>query len=70
MEFSPQSSKIKVQKKNQNIFLFHCAILGTFIALDRLLQQIRVVDYVDIFNIVYTMRKGKVPKEAIMNTFK
>lgn len=40
------------------IFPFSLEISGTFIALDRLLQQIRVVDYVDIFNIVYTMRKG------------
>lgn len=31
---------------------------GTFITLDRILQQIKNCDYVDIFNIVYTMRKG------------
>lgn len=47
-----------IQKIMQKI-LFSLKISGTFIALDRLLQQIRVVDYVDIFNIVYTMRKGK-----------
>jgi len=32
---------------------------GTFICLDRILQQIQVSDYVDIFGIVYSMRKGK-----------
>jgi hypothetical protein len=32
---------------------------GTFICLDRILQQIQVSDFVDIFGIVYTMRKGK-----------
>lgn len=31
---------------------------GTFITLDRILQQIQVADYVDIFGIVYFMRKG------------
>lgn len=32
---------------------------GTFITLDRILQQIQVSDYVDIFGIVWAMRKGK-----------
>jgi hypothetical protein len=32
---------------------------GTFICLDRILQQIQVSDFVDIFGIVYMMRKGK-----------
>lgn len=32
---------------------------GTFICLDRILQQIQVSDFVDIFGIVYSMRKGK-----------
>lgn len=33
---------------------------GTFICLDRILQQILVADYVDIFGIVYAMRKERV----------
>jgi Protein-tyrosine phosphatase len=33
---------------------------GTFITLDRILQQIQVLDYVDIFGIVWAMRKGRV----------
>lgn len=33
---------------------------GTFICLDRILQQILVADYVDIFGIVYQMRKERV----------
>ncbi|XP_070491352.1 tyrosine-protein phosphatase 10D isoform X3 [Chironomus tepperi] len=33
---------------------------GTFICLDRILQQIQVSDYVDIFGIVYSMRKERV----------
>lgn len=33
---------------------------GTFICLDRILQQIAVSDYVDIFGIVYAMRKERV----------
>ncbi|KAJ3656256.1 hypothetical protein Zmor_015345 [Zophobas morio] len=33
---------------------------GTFICLDRILQQILVSDYVDIFGIVYAMRKERV----------
>lgn len=33
---------------------------GTFICLDRILQQILVCDYVDIFGIVYAMRKERV----------
>ncbi|KAA0189065.1 hypothetical protein HAZT_HAZT003432 [Hyalella azteca] len=32
---------------------------GTFIALDRILQSIRVSDYVDIFGIVYEMRRER-----------
>lgn len=49
-------------KANQRPIVVHCSAgvgrSGTFITLDRLLQQIKVCDYVDIFNIVYTMRKG------------
>ena len=33
---------------------------GTFIALDRILQQIKRFDFVDIFGIVYNMRKERV----------
>ena len=33
---------------------------GTFIALDRILQQIKRSDIVDIFGIVYNMRKERV----------
>lgn len=33
---------------------------GTFIALDRILQQIQKYEYVDIFAIVYEMRKERV----------
>lgn len=33
---------------------------GTFITLDRILQQIQVADYVDIFGIVWAMRKERV----------
>lgn len=33
---------------------------GTFICLDRILQQIQTSDYVDIFGIVYLMRKERV----------
>lgn len=50
-------------KPDQRPIIVHCSAgvgrSGTFIALDRILQQIKVCDYVDIFNIVYTMRKGK-----------
>lgn len=51
-------------KADQRPIVVHCSAgvgrSGTFITLDRLLQQIKVCNYVDIFNIVYTMRKGKV----------
>lgn len=50
-------------KPDQRPVVVHCSAgvgrSGTFIALDRLLQQIKVCEYVDIFNIVYTMRKGE-----------
>lgn len=50
-------------KFDQKPIVVHCSAgvgrSGTFITLDRILQQIKVCDYVDIFNIVYTMRKGK-----------
>lgn len=50
-------------KPDQRPIVVHCSAgvgrSGTFITLDRILQQIKVCDYVDIFNIVYTMRKGK-----------
>ncbi|XP_055303935.1 tyrosine-protein phosphatase 10D-like isoform X5 [Sitodiplosis mosellana] len=51
-------------KADQRPVVVHCSAgvgrSGTFIALDRLLQQIKVCEYVDIFNIVYTMRKERV----------
>ena len=46
-----------------NTCLFHSAGVGrsgTFIALDTILQSIVNSDYVDIFNIVYEMRKERV----------
>lgn len=49
-------------KPDRRPIVVHCSAgvgrSGTFITLDRLLQQINVSDFVDIFNIVYTMRKG------------
>lgn len=43
--------------------IVHCSAgvgrSGTFIALDRILQHINKSDYVDIFGIVFAMRKGK-----------
>lgn len=51
-------------KPDQRPVVVHCSAgvgrSGTFITLDRILQQIKVSDRVDIFNIVYTMRKGKI----------
>ncbi|XP_026462528.1 tyrosine-protein phosphatase 10D-like [Ctenocephalides felis] len=48
----------------QRPVVVHCSAgvgrSGTFIALDRILQQIRVNDYVDIFGIVWQMRKERV----------
>lgn len=42
---------------------------GTFITLDRILQQIQVADYVDIFGIVYFMRKGMFRIEDLSRDF-
>jgi len=43
--------------------IVHCSAgvgrSGTFIALDRILQHINKSDYVDIFGIVFAMRKGR-----------
>lgn len=48
---------------DQRPIVVHCSAgvgrSGTFITLDRILQQIQVADYVDIFGIVWAMRKGK-----------
>ncbi|XP_032296419.1 tyrosine-protein phosphatase 10D isoform X2 [Drosophila virilis] len=48
----------------QRPILVHCSAgvgrSGTFITLDRILQQINTSDYVDIFGIVYAMRKERV----------
>jgi protein tyrosine phosphatase len=49
---------------DQRPICVHCSAgvgrSGTFITLDRILQQIQVLDYVDIFGIVWAMRKGKI----------
>ncbi|XP_059616511.1 tyrosine-protein phosphatase 10D isoform X1 [Phlebotomus argentipes] len=49
---------------DQKPIVVHCSAgvgrSGTFIALDRILQQIVVSDYVDIFGIVWAMRKERV----------
>ncbi|XP_025830814.1 tyrosine-protein phosphatase 10D-like [Agrilus planipennis] len=49
---------------DQRPVVVHCSAgvgrSGTFICLDRILQQIQVMDYVDIFGIVYQMRKERV----------
>ncbi|KAJ8969172.1 hypothetical protein NQ317_009029 [Molorchus minor] len=49
---------------DQKPIVVHCSAgvgrSGTFICLDRILQQILVSDYVDIFGIVYAMRKERV----------
>lgn len=50
---------------DQRPIVVHCSAgvgrSGTFITLDRILQQIEVADYVDIFGIVWAMRKGNFP---------
>ncbi|CAH0561415.1 unnamed protein product [Brassicogethes aeneus] len=49
---------------DQRPIVVHCSAgvgrSGTFICLDRILQQINLSDYVDIFGIVYAMRKERV----------
>lgn len=49
---------------DQRPIVVHCSAgvgrSGTFIALDRILQQIKKDDPVDIFGIVYAMRKERV----------
>ncbi|XP_037919047.1 tyrosine-protein phosphatase 10D isoform X2 [Hermetia illucens] len=49
---------------DQRPIVVHCSAgvgrSGTFITLDRILQQIQVADYVDIFGIVWAMRKERV----------
>lgn len=49
---------------DQRPIVVHCSAgvgrSGTFITLDRILQQIQVADYVDIFAIVWAMRKERV----------
>ncbi|XP_034944437.1 tyrosine-protein phosphatase 10D isoform X2 [Chelonus insularis] len=51
-------------RPDQRPIVVHCSAgvgrSGTFITLDRILQQIQVSDYVDIFGIVWTMRKERV----------
>ena len=50
--------------------IVHCSAgvgrSGTFIALDRILQQIKKSDSVDIFGIVYGMRKERVTKKLFI----
>ncbi|XP_037938051.1 tyrosine-protein phosphatase 10D isoform X1 [Teleopsis dalmanni] len=49
---------------DQRPIVVHCSAgvgrSGTFITLDRILQQIKTSDFVDIFGIVYAMRKERV----------
>ncbi|KAF5292505.1 hypothetical protein FQR65_LT01650 [Abscondita terminalis] len=49
---------------DQRPIVVHCSAgvgrSGTFICLDRIIQQIQIADYVDIFGIVYQMRKERV----------
>ncbi|XP_030754681.1 tyrosine-protein phosphatase 10D-like [Sitophilus oryzae] len=49
---------------DQRPIVVHCSAgvgrSGTFICLDRIVQQIQTSDYVDIFGIVYAMRKERV----------
>ncbi|XP_043267238.1 tyrosine-protein phosphatase 10D isoform X2 [Venturia canescens] len=51
-------------RPDQRPIVVHCSAgvgrSGTFITLDRILQQILVSDYVDIFGIVWAMRKERV----------
>ncbi|XP_011298900.1 tyrosine-protein phosphatase 10D isoform X2 [Fopius arisanus] len=51
-------------RPDQRPIVVHCSAgvgrSGTFITLDRILQQIQVSDYVDIFGIVWVMRKERV----------
>ncbi|XP_044592412.1 tyrosine-protein phosphatase 10D isoform X1 [Cotesia glomerata] len=51
-------------RPDQRPIVVHCSAgvgrSGTFITLDRILQQIQVSDYVDIFGIVWIMRKERV----------
>ena len=56
----------RVQPEQERVrpIVVHCSAgvgrSGTFIALDRILQQIRKSDIVDIFGIVYSMRRERV----------
>lgn len=49
---------------DQRPIVVHCSAgvgrSGTFITLDRILQQIHECEYIDIFGIVYAMRKERV----------
>lgn len=49
---------------DQKPIVVHCSAgvgrSGTFITLDRILQQITVSDYVDVYGIVWAMRKERV----------
>ncbi|XP_053210085.1 LOW QUALITY PROTEIN: tyrosine-protein phosphatase 10D-like [Panonychus citri] len=59
-----RSFRERVLPDSNKPIVVHCSAgvgrSGTFIALDRILQQIQKYDYVDIFGIVYEMRRERV----------
>jgi len=58
--------RVPPEQERVRPIIVHCSAgvgrSGTFIALDRILQQIRKSDIVDIFGIVYSMRRERVRK--------
>ena len=56
--------RVPPEQERVRPIIVHCSAgvgrSGTFIALDRILQQIRKSDVVDIFGIVYSMRRERV----------
>lgn len=56
--------RIPPEQERVRPIIVHCSAgvgrSGTFIALDRILQQIRKSDSVDVFGIVYSMRRERV----------
>lgn len=56
--------KVPVEHDRVRPVVVHCSAgvgrSGTFIALDRILQHLHLSDTVDIFGIVYGMRKERV----------
>lgn len=59
-DFKPFSNITAVTINSLKIFSAGVGRSGTYIVLDRILQQIQVSDYVDIFGIVWAMRKGEI----------